>query len=174
MASRFHPTLQTSVPISELKSSYGQKHRHYPKNVRQYYELNSNQLGDLLAFFHQTYPSTAETTTVRYSRPIHLWLGYNGQPHSLDVEHKRSLFGRFIGLEKDLVYYKINPLKYQEVYDKQAIAEATRPSGNPPSGGGPPGTAMTGAGTSGAGTVQGDEKRRDKWKGFSAWFCFGK
>ncbi|KAJ5442490.1 hypothetical protein N7445_005497 [Penicillium cf. griseofulvum] len=172
---RQHLKVHLDTPIFELESCYGQNHPHYPKTVRQYYELNSNQLDHLLAFFHQTYPPTAETTSERYPTTISPLLGHNGRAYSLNVEYKRSLFGKFIGLKNDLVDYKINPLKYQEVYDKQAITEAIRPSGKASSGTGPSGAVMTGAGTFSASTVQRrDKKRRDKRKGFFARFRFGK
>ncbi|CAI7611089.1 unnamed protein product [Penicillium glandicola] len=105
---RPHLRVDFETPISELVSYYGQKHIHFPKNLGQYYNLDSDKLDSLIIFFHQTYPPTRESSGDRYPPMIDSWLTYDSERKiwlttSIDLESKRSRFGEFIGLKHELV-----------------------------------------------------------------------
>lgn len=103
-----HPHLKVDLdtPIYELLSCYGESHIHFPKNLKQYYELNSATLDRLIVFFYQFRPQTTETR--RYPTAVDPWLTYDYEEKiwytsAIDIESKRCRFGEFTGLTNELV-----------------------------------------------------------------------
>lgn len=92
--------------IAELVSCYGKSHIHFPKNLEEYYQLDSAKLDSLIVVFQQIRPQTTETR--RYPTIVDPWLTYNYKERTwytdaIDIESKRCRFGEFIGLTDELV-----------------------------------------------------------------------
>ncbi|KAJ5869538.1 hypothetical protein N7455_004479 [Penicillium solitum] len=173
MASRDDPTNQAllpdtprqrlkvglDTPIPELLSCYGESHIHFPKTLRQYYDLYSTKLDSLIVFFHQILPQTTETR--RYPTAVEPWLTYNYEGRMwlrdpIDIESMRCRFGEFVGLSDELVDPGLsNP--------RSCYAQRDKPPKTP-----------YGETISGAGVVQKVKKRRDKLKGVFGRLGFGK
>ncbi|KGO78203.1 hypothetical protein PITC_034180 [Penicillium italicum] len=156
---RPHLKVDLDTPISELLSCYGDSHIHFPKSLKQYYELDSATLDSLIVFFHQFRPHTTETR--RYPTTVNPWLTYDYKEgrwytEAIDIESKRCRFGEFIGLTNELVDPSLpNPRIWYAERDKSKESSSENPSG--------------------AGVVQNPKKRRDKTKlFFFAWLVFGK
>lgn len=83
------------VPL--VSATTGLPHPDFPSTIFAYHLLTAQQLDDLAWHFHQVWPPLEATTA--YPNPIPPWLG-TGNEKTTDIQAKRRLFGRFIGLKR--------------------------------------------------------------------------